>query len=179
LPDASSSITLEGGTRPPGPMTVSSIVTPGPPGVTVGEAISVVARLVLVGPPGRNSVTTPDTVTASPTATAPPIPVAKTRIASDVATFPSPTASCSVKLFGRSDVTTPLTETVRPTSGETCGAPCTCGIVVTSGTVVNENTRSAVIVSGGSSLSTSATRASSTVTVHVSPTAKPMFGFRA
>ena len=67
----------------------------------------------------------PLTVTACPTETDAPMPVAKTRIASDVATLPSPVASCIVKLFGRTDVTTPGAETTRPTSGETCDAPCT------------------------------------------------------
>ena len=124
-PVASSSITLVGGTRPPGPMAVWAIATPGPPGVTVGLVISVVVRFVLAAPPGRNSVTRPLTVTASPTATDPPMPVANTRIASEVAMFPSPTASCSVKLLGRSAVTTPVTEIVRPASGERCAAPCT------------------------------------------------------
>ena len=95
------------------------------PAVTVGEVSSVVVRFALVAPPGRNSVTRPLTVTACPTETDAPMPVAKTRIASDVATLPSPVASCIVKLFGRTDVTTPGAETTRPTSGETCDAPCT------------------------------------------------------
>ena len=115
-------------------------------------------------------------MTASPTATDPPMPVANTRMASEVAMLPSPTASCSVKLLGRSDVTTPVTEIVRPASGERCAAPWTCGIVVTRGTVVKEKTRSAAMVSGGSSASVSLTPWSSTVTVQVSPTAKSVAG---
>ena len=81
-------------------MTVRAMATPGPPGVTAGEVISVVDRLALAAPPGRNSVTRPLTVTACPTETDPPMPAANTRIASDVATLPSPVSSCIVKLFG-------------------------------------------------------------------------------
>ena len=81
--------------------------------------ISVVVRFVLVAPPGRNSVTRPLTVTACPTETDPPMPFANTRIASDVAALPSPVASCMVKLFGRTDVTTPGTpDTTLPPSGD-------------------------------------------------------------
>ena len=52
------------------------------------------------------------------------MPVANTRIASDVAALPSPVASCIVKLFGRTDVTTPGTpDTTLPASGERWAAP--------------------------------------------------------
>ncbi len=82
-------------------------------------------RLALAEPPGRNSLTRPLTVTACPTETAPPTPVPKTRIASEVTFDPSPVASCSVKLFGRTAVTTPGNETIRPLSGEMWEAPWT------------------------------------------------------
>ena len=69
-------------------------------------------------------MTRPLTVTACPTVTDVPMPVRKTRIASEVAFEPSPVASCIVKLFGRTDVTTPGTaETSWPSSGEMCAAP--------------------------------------------------------
>ena len=69
------------------------------------------------------------------------MPVAKTRIASEVAMFPSPTASCSVKLFGRSAVTTPVTETVRPLERrEVRRALDLRRSCVARGTVVNEKT---------------------------------------
>ncbi len=176
-PEASSSITAVGGTRPAAPMTVSAISDPGPPGVTVGEVISVVVRFALVAPPGRNSVTRPVTVTACPTETDAPMPVPKTRIASEVATLASPFASCIVKLFGRTDVTTPGTpDTTFPTSGDTCAAPWIWEIWAAVPTVVKVTTRFAVMVSGGSLVSVSATPWAKTVRVHRSPTPKSVSG---
>src|SRR5919109_670904 len=85
LPLASSSITSPGGTRPPLPTTVAAGGgLPEDSTVTCGLAISVVVRLVLVAPPGRNSDTTPSTETASPTATV-GAPEVNTNSASEVA----------------------------------------------------------------------------------------------
>ena len=69
-PVASSSMTAVGGTRPPGPtIVVAGCAGAVPTTVTSGDpAISVVVRLVPVAPPGRNSVTSPVTVTRVPTA---------------------------------------------------------------------------------------------------------------
>ena len=93
-PMASSSITSDGGTRPPRPITVSAIVAPGPSGTTRGPVISVVVRLAVDAPPGRNSSTSPLTRTALPTAAlaggAAPV---KTKTASEVRGSPSATGS--------------------------------------------------------------------------------------
>jgi hypothetical protein len=59
-------MTVDGGTRPPGPTTVGA--GSGAPWVTsdtLGPVISVMVRLVAVLP-GRNSLTVPLTVTESP-----------------------------------------------------------------------------------------------------------------
>src|SRR5919108_910351 len=86
LPVASSSITSEGGVRPPVPMTVGAgsgladEIT-----AVVGEVISVVVRFVLDEPPGRNSLTRPLTLTESPTSTAAGADDVNTKTASEVA----------------------------------------------------------------------------------------------
>ncbi len=86
LPLASSSITSPGGTRPPVPTTVAAgSGLPEDATVTCGLVISVVVRLVLLPPPGRNSDTRPLTATASPTATV-GAPEVNTNSASEVAT---------------------------------------------------------------------------------------------
>jgi hypothetical protein len=91
---ASSSITVGGGTRPPGPITVGNgRGLPVEETTTVGAVISVVVRFVLSDPPARNSVTVPSTKTASPTATVGATEV-KTKMPSEVASFASGDGSC-------------------------------------------------------------------------------------
>src|SRR5262249_3287927 len=99
----SESIFCAGGTRPPLPITIGAPVVVGNvPGaaVTVGPAISVTVRLHApevagqsVAPndePARNSLTVPSTTTSEPTVIdAAGALLVKTKIASDVATFPS------------------------------------------------------------------------------------------
>ena len=85
---------LVGSVRPPLPrtvvagngFTVESVAI-------VGPVISVVVRLALVAPPGRNSVTSPETRTESPTFTVGADEV-KTRMPSDVSSFASGVGSC-------------------------------------------------------------------------------------
>src|SRR5262249_29664102 len=69
LPVASSSMTDPGGTRPPEPMTTAGGSARVPTTLTLGPVISVVVRLVLLAPPGRNSLTVPSTATSWPTLT--------------------------------------------------------------------------------------------------------------
>ena len=91
--------------------------------VMVGEVISVVVRL-LATPPGRNSMTRPLTVTASPTLTD-GLALVKTKIPSDVASSASGSGSCMLKPFDRVAVTMPGTNpTSWPSSGDRCDAPC-------------------------------------------------------
>ena len=123
LPAESSSITLNGGMRPPKPTTVGVIAGPGPVETTVGVTISVVVRFanaLLVGEqlgkqPGRNSCTRPLTVTESPTATPGAEPV-KTKMPSDVATLESGCGSWYQKPFEPTAVTTPGTWDTRAPS---------------------------------------------------------------
>ena len=123
LPIASSSITRFGGTRPPSPTTVGSIAAPAPPGYTVTRSSSVVVRLIVLAPPGRNSLTRPETVTAVPAVTVGWDDV-NTKMPSDVAGLSSGWGSCIQKPLLRTAVTTPGTKDVRcPASGDRCAAP--------------------------------------------------------
>ena len=96
----SSSITVDGGRRPPAPTTVGSIVA-APPGVTVARSSSVIERFGNAEEPkspagksggahdgvqpARNSVTRPETSTPVPTAAAAGgLPPVKTKIPSEV-----------------------------------------------------------------------------------------------
>ena len=93
-PLASSSITVLGGIRPPVPTTVvAGSAFPCESTVTDGKASSVVVRLAVDAPPGRNSWTRPFTLTASPTLTDGADDV-KTKIPSEVAGSASGLGSC-------------------------------------------------------------------------------------
>ena len=95
LPVASSSITSEGGTRPPLPITMGAgRGLRDESTVVVGDVISVVMRFVLDEPPGRNSLTRPLAVTESATATAAGAVAVTTKIASEVASSVSGFGSC-------------------------------------------------------------------------------------
>src|ERR687885_210153 len=84
LPVASSSTTVDGGIRPPVPITVGGGTGRVPRVVMVGEASSVVVRLAELVPPGRNSDTVPLTAISVPTDTVGAVEV-KTNRASEVA----------------------------------------------------------------------------------------------
>src|SRR5690242_17208899 len=116
------SITVLGGTRPPGPTRVGAGTgLPCESTLTVGDPISVTVSPVA---PGRNSCTLPATVTASPTATAAAAVLPKTAIPSLVAGSVSGLGSCIQNWLPALAVTTPCTSvTCLPTSGETCPAP--------------------------------------------------------
>src|SRR5439155_19274883 len=93
---------------------------------TDGEPLSsVVVRLPLDAPPGRNSFTVPLTCARSPTLTELGADDVKTKIPSDVAGSASHSASgaSSQKPFVAFAVTTPFVDTTRPLSGEMCAAP--------------------------------------------------------
>src|SRR5437016_5304006 len=117
FPSASSSITIVGGTRPPRPIT-TGVGTGDPFGTTstVSATISVTVRLAksrslggqLTAQPGRNSLTVPDTVTLSPTATGGTAFV-KTKMPSEVRSSASGIGSCMVNPLWRTAVTTPGT----------------------------------------------------------------------
>ena len=94
LPVASSSMTAAGGRRPPVPIVVAAgSGLPWLTTTTLGDAISVTVRLALLTPPGRNSCTSPPTVTASPTVTAVGAEPVKTKIPSEVASLESGSGS--------------------------------------------------------------------------------------
>ncbi len=123
LPPESLSITVVGGVRPPAPTTVGAIAAAGPFGVTTASAISVVVRLPVEAPPGRNSATRPLTSTALPIETGDDEPV-NAKMPSDVDVLPSPVASWTKTPFDVFAVTTPGTaETRRPSSGDRWPAP--------------------------------------------------------
>src|SRR5205823_1886586 len=93
--------------------------------VTVGDPeSSVVVRLPVEAPPGRNSCTRPFTCTESPGLTA-GVDDVKTKAPSDVSTFASQSAwaASSQKPFVDFAVTIPLVDTTCPLYGETCVAP--------------------------------------------------------
>src|SRR5215210_403234 len=95
LPDASSSITWLGGTRPPLPITVAAgSGLPLERTVVVGPLISVVVRFVLEAAPGRNSTTVPLTRTASPTLTEVGAEAVHAHTASDVQSSASGVGPC-------------------------------------------------------------------------------------
>ena len=108
-----------GATRPPAPNTVG-VMTPVPILVTVGDTISVIVRLVAA--PLRNSSTVPITCTLSPTSTVGALEV-NTKMPSDVATLPSPTASCIQKPLVSTAVTTPSVFTCWSSYAERWPAP--------------------------------------------------------
>ena len=90
----SSSITAVGRARPPMPRTVAAgSGLPVERTAIVGPVISVVVRFALDEPPGRNSVTSPDTRTESPTFTVGADEV-KTRSPSEVEESASGSGSC-------------------------------------------------------------------------------------
>src|SRR5438093_13350780 len=91
----SSSMIIDGGTRPPVPMIVGAgSALPVDVTVTDGDVSSVVVRFVDESPPGLNSDTTPPTVTASPMFTSDGANRVKTKIASDVASSASGLGYC-------------------------------------------------------------------------------------
>src|SRR5262245_19121961 len=108
-PPASSSITVEGGIRPPVPITIGG--GNGLPDDTtekVGDAICVLVRFAAeFVPGGRNSVTLPLTCTSSPTLTLGTVLV-NTNKASEVASSLSDAGSCMKKPLGLTIVTIPL-----------------------------------------------------------------------
>ena len=130
-PVASSSITVAGGTRPPIPTTVGAgRGLPEESTVTEGPVSSVVVRLALSLPPGRNSATRPPTTTASPTATVGATEV-NTNSASEVAWSASGRGSWRKKPLAARAVTTPVTpETSWPFLGERWPAPWRSWIAV-------------------------------------------------
>ena len=102
---------------------MGAIAAPAPAGYTVTKSSSVVVRLSVSAPPGRNSVIRPETVTASPAATVGAEDV-KTKIPSEVAGAVSGAGSCIQKPLSRVAVTTPGTNEVRcPASGDRCAVP--------------------------------------------------------
>src|SRR5439155_21799023 len=94
-----------GGMRPPMPITVAAgsglacHTT-----VAVGDVISVVVRFV-AAPPGRDSLTEPFTVTASPTETDVGAGLVNTKMPSDVASLASGSGSCRLNPLERFAVT--------------------------------------------------------------------------
>lgn len=123
-PLASSSITVDGGTRPPAPTTTGAgSGCPEAVTVTVGSVSSVMVRLVAV-PPGRNSATVPVTVTASPTTAVGAVRV-NTNRPSLVAGSASGLGSVNQKPVAEAAVTMPGTSAaLTPTFGDRCAAPC-------------------------------------------------------
>src|SRR5262245_66142708 len=99
-----------------------------------GVVISVVVRLSVDAPPGRNSSTRPRTRTWSPTSTSVSTLGPNTRMPSEVASSVSGLGSCIHKLPGRLTVTIPsTTATSWPLRGETWAAPWTSWIRLTTG----------------------------------------------
>src|SRR6266542_1900943 len=108
-PVASSSMTSVGGTRPPVPTTVGGgRGLPDESTETDGPVISVVVRLVLPVPPGRNSETRPPTTTASPTVTL-GVDEVNANSPSEVASLESGLGSWNQKPFEARAVTMPVT----------------------------------------------------------------------
>src|SRR4249919_998851 len=131
-PVASSSITVVGPTRPPGPTSVTGTGAPVACTVTWGAVSSVVVRFT-GSLPGRNSATVPSTNTSSPTFTV-GAELVNTNRPSLVAGSASGVGSCIQKPLLRLAVTTPCTSaTASPSSGERCAAPWISLIVLTGG----------------------------------------------
>ena len=144
-------MTVVGWVRPPAPITVAGgSALPDERTVTVGLAISVVVRFVLVAPPGRNSATVPNTRTASPTATV-GAELVKTKIASEVASFASGAGSWIQNPLADRAVTIPVVASVCVASGERCAAPWMSWIGTGGAggaSVAKLNTKSAAIALG-------------------------------
>jgi hypothetical protein len=113
-----------GGTRPPVPITVAAgSEFPVERTDTDGEDSSVVDRLPVDAPPGRNSDTRALTLTESPTLTVGAVEV-KTKMPSEVASSASGFGSCIQKPFVVFAVTIPGTlDTSCPDFGEMWAAP--------------------------------------------------------
>ena len=130
LPVASSSMTVPGGTRPPSPITVLAGTGLVPSLVANGLISSVIVRLVVPDPPGRNSMTVPFTPTSSPTCTFGELDV-KTNKPSEVAGSVSGHGSWNQKPLDLTAVTTPRTSVrFEPFNGERCALPWICRIRV-------------------------------------------------
>src|SRR3954471_13692559 len=170
---------VSGGMRPPVPITVGAgRGFPVDSTETDGEVSSVVVRLPVEAPPGRNSWTRAFTVTASPTLTA-GAEVLKTKMPSEVASSASGFGSCIQNPFVVLATTTPGTlDTTCPDLGEMCAAPWMSWIGVggAGAAGVNVHVVSAIGWSGGSFVSWSDTWAAKTVTVQVSPAEKSVPG---
>src|SRR5262249_5320174 len=109
--DASSSITVLGGMRPPLPTTVGAgNGLPVDSVVTTGDASSVVVRLPVDVPPERNSCTRPLTCTESPMLTTGAAEV-NTKMPSAVASLASGRGSCIQNPFVATAVTIPFVDT--------------------------------------------------------------------
>ncbi len=133
-PLESSSITVDGGTRPPGPTIVGAGTDAAPVTVIVGLVSSVVVRLsVPPEPPGRNSATVPLTVTASPTFTV-GAELVKTNRPSLVAGSASGCGSWNQNPLPPLAVTTPVTlATSLPFIGDRCAEPWMSWILASTG----------------------------------------------
>ncbi len=173
-------MTIVGWVRPPIPTTVAGgSAFPDERTVTDGPVISVVVRLALAAPPGRNSATVPLTRTASPTDTA-GAELVKTKIASEVASLESGSGSWIQKPLPDVTVTIPVVFSVLPARGERCAAPWMSWIGTGGAggaSVVKLKTKSPAMLSGGSMASWSVTCAAMTVTVQDSLFAKSRSGF--
>ena len=107
---------MSGGTRPPLPITTGAgSGLPVESTEIVGEVSSVVVRLPVVAPPGRNSWARPVVLTWLPTvAAADGTELVKTKMPSEVASSASGFGSCIQKPFDVRAVTIPSTRTVWP-----------------------------------------------------------------
>ncbi len=131
---------MSGGTLPPSPITTGAgSVLPLERTVTVGVESSVVVRLPVEEPPGRNSCTRPLTRTESPTSAVGDEEV-KTKMPSEVAGSASGFGSCIQKPLPLRAVTTPSVFTIWPASGERCAAPWTSWIEIGAVSVEKEKT---------------------------------------
>src|SRR5947208_647668 len=121
--------------RPPFPTTTGAgSGLPVESTVMIGEPSSVVVRLPVDAPPGRNSFTRPFTPTASPTETALGADEVKTKMPSEVAGSESGFGSSIQNPFDVFAVTMPWTfDTSWPAFGEMCDAPWMSWIVVGGG----------------------------------------------
>ena len=177
-----SSTDIVGGTSPPSP-----IVTGAGSGLpldsltVVGLTISVSGRSPV--PAETNSLTRPATFTASPTVTVGAVVPVKTKMPSLVCGSLSGLVSCMK--YPCADppvltaVTTPSTpETALPSSGERWPEPWIVWIATGGVLVVIVQTKLALIVSGGSTESSSCTAEPVIVVVHVSPNANGLSGWR-
>ena len=144
-----------------------------------GTTISVVVRFALAAPPGRNSVTRPLTVTACPTVTDAADAGAEDedRVRGGVRSVPGRVLHReAVRPHGRDDARQRRDELAVERRDVRRALDLVDPRARAPTVREREGVKSAAMVSGGSTVSTSVTPWSSTVTVHVSPTAKSVSG---